>query len=185
MAWLARLLDWVLQIVTLGLLVTLAVIVVVAVAFRYSGNSLIWYDEAASLLLAWITFIGAGLAALRNAHLSFGGLLTAAPPALQAILFVIGDIVFHAAFWAMAWAGWTILAIFGTESLVSLPWISLAMSKAVLPVAAVVISLARALTTAERWRQMRAGKDAESLEIEAEIARAQRDLETSSTGPSR
>ena len=37
--------------VSLGLLVTLAVIVVLAVIYRTLGSSLIWYDEIASVLL--------------------------------------------------------------------------------------------------------------------------------------
>lgn len=172
---LARGLDRVLQAATVGLLAILAVVVVVAVACRYGGVSLIWYDEVASLLLAWLTFVGMGLAALRNAHLGFNGLLFGAPPAVRGALFVVVEIAFHASFAAIAWASWAILEIFGTESLTSLPDVPLWASRAVLPVSAVVIMLARALTTPERWRQLMAGRDPDSLEIEGEIARATRD----------
>ena len=57
--------------VSLGLLVTLAVIVVLAVIYRTLGSSLIWYDEIASVLLAWLTYFGSALAALKRAHLGF------------------------------------------------------------------------------------------------------------------
>ena len=164
----ARLLDVLLQAVTI---VVLAVVVVAAVAFRYTGNSLIWYDEIASILLAWPTFIGAGLAALRNAHLGFNGLVLALPPGPRLVAFVV-EAVLVATFAVTAWASAVILPIFGTEALVSLPWISLAATKAVLPATAGVIVLARLLTLPERYRQTRAGVDPEALEIEAEIARA-------------
>lgn len=172
---LARALDRALQGVTVSLLTILAVVVVVAVACRYTGVSLIWYDEVASLLLAWLTFTGMGLAALRNAHLGFNGILYGAAPPVRAALFVVVEITFHASFAAVAWASWAILEIFGTESLTSLPEVPLWVSRAVLPVSAVVIMLARALTTSERWRQLMAGRDPDSLEIEGEIARATRD----------
>lgn len=173
---LAWLLDLVLQVATIGLLVVLAVVVVLGVGFRYTGNALIWYDEVASLLLAWITFTGAGLAALRNGHLAFNGLLYAAPLPLRRVLFVVVEVVFVATFAVIGWASWAILAIFGTETLVTLPDITLAQTRIVLPVAAGVIILARLLTLPERWAELEAGHDPEMKEIEEEIARAEREL---------
>jgi TRAP-type C4-dicarboxylate transport system permease small subunit len=173
---LASWLDKALQLLTIGLLVVLAVVVVVGVGFRYTGNALIWYDEVASLLLAWITFTGAGLAALRNGHLAFNGLLYAAPLPLRRLLFIVVELVFVAAFVVIGWAGWAILAIFGSETLVTLPGVTLAQTRIVLPVAAAVIVLARLLTLPSRWTELEAGHDPEKREIEEEIARAEREL---------
>ena len=53
----------------LFLMAALAVVVVMAVAFRKAGASLVWYDEVASILLAWLTYYGAALAALHRAHI--------------------------------------------------------------------------------------------------------------------
>ena len=47
----------------LFLMVSLALVVIVGVVFRKSGASLVWYDEVASILLAWLTYYGAALAA--------------------------------------------------------------------------------------------------------------------------
>ena len=47
------------------------IIVVVAVVYRKIGHSLVWYDEGASIVLAWLTYYGAALAALTT----IGGLL--------------------------------------------------------------------------------------------------------------
>ena len=52
----ARLLDEFLIWFVIAQMVILTTVVVVAVAFRYSGASLSWYDEVASILLAWLTY---------------------------------------------------------------------------------------------------------------------------------
>lgn len=179
MTTLARWLDIALQVVTLGLLILLALLVVVGVAFRYSGQSFIWYDEVASLLLAWITFAGAGLAALRNAHLSFNGLLLAMPLPWRRMLFLLVDAIFLATFAIIAWAGYGILEIFGSETLVSVPFLTRAAAQSILPVSAVLIILARLLTLPRRYREMIAGLDPEDTEIAQEISRAADELAAS------
>ena len=53
-----------LEIIMLFLMTSLAVVVIVGVGFRKAGAALVWYDEVASILLAWLTYYGAALAAL-------------------------------------------------------------------------------------------------------------------------
>ena len=43
----------------------LAVEVIAGVVFRYSGYALVWYDEVATILLAWVTYYGSALAVPR------------------------------------------------------------------------------------------------------------------------
>jgi TRAP-type C4-dicarboxylate transport system permease small subunit len=62
-----RTLEWIL----ITLMVSLTALVVIAVIFRKSGASLSFYDEVASVLLAWITYYGAALAALRRKPVSY------------------------------------------------------------------------------------------------------------------
>ena len=50
-------------------MVVLAVEVTLGVVFRTLGRSLIWYDEVASVLLAWLTFYGSALASVKRAHI--------------------------------------------------------------------------------------------------------------------
>ena len=95
-ARLTRTLDLGLQVFTIALIVVLACVVLLGVVFRYSGNSLIWYDEVAAVLLAWITFSGAAFAVLRNAHLGFSGLLYSLPPKARAVVFWTGELMFYA-----------------------------------------------------------------------------------------
>ena len=54
-------------------LVALALVVILAVFFRKFGQSFIWYDEVASVQLAWITYYGAAYCALKRSHLGFNG----------------------------------------------------------------------------------------------------------------
>lgn len=162
--------------VTIVQLVLLAGVVLYAVAARTLGHSPSWYDEVASVMLAWLTFVGAALAAARSAHLNFELLLTRLPHALRATVFVAGEIVFHGAFAVVAWAGWRILEIFGGETLVSLTWVPLGVVHAIVPVGAALTMLGRLLATPANWRRIMAGIDLEQAEIDAEIARAQSEI---------
>lgn len=166
-------LDRVLQIVTVSLLLALTGTVLLGVVFRYSGNSLIWYDELAAMLLAWITFSGAALAMLRNAHMGFSGLQHALPQPYRDALFWFVEALVLVILGITAWAGWAILAIFGTESLTSLPFLQRSLVQSVLPIGAALMILARLLTMPERLADHRAGLDAEALEIKTEIQRAE------------
>jgi TRAP-type C4-dicarboxylate transport system permease small subunit len=44
-----------LEIIVAILLIAMVVVVVMGVGFRKFGDSLVWYDEIASILLAWPT----------------------------------------------------------------------------------------------------------------------------------
>ena len=45
-----------LEVIVIILMSALTIVVLVAVAYRKGGASLSWYDEIASILLAWLTF---------------------------------------------------------------------------------------------------------------------------------
>lgn len=170
----ARLLGRLLEAITIGLLILLAAVVVAAVVARYAFNaSFVWYDEVASILLAWITFYGAAFAALRRRHLGFEGALVAAPPKLRFALFLLAEAVVFAVFAILAWAGWFILQIFGTETLVSLRWVPLWFTQSVVPIGAVLFLVAQALSAPAAWARLRRGLTAEDEEIAEEIARAE------------
>ncbi|WP_298429102.1 TRAP transporter small permease [uncultured Jannaschia sp.] len=171
-----RTLDLGLQVATLAMIVLLAGIVLMGVAFRYSGASLIWYDEVSSVLLAWITFTGAALAVLRNAHLGFNGLLFGLPMPFRMILFWVVEALFVVTFAIVVWGGWAILEFFGTETMTTLRFVPRVVVQGVLPVAAALMILGRLLTLPERRDAIRAGRDPEAEEISHEIARAEAEL---------
>lgn len=173
---LIRWLDLFLQGFTIGLIVILAVLVLTAVVFRYTGHSLIWYDEVAIVLLAWITYAGATFAVLRNAHLGFSGILYGAPPTARLVLFAINEVVFVAAFGVVLWGSWVILGFFGSETMTTLRWVPRWFIQGIVPVSAALMIFARLITLPERLAAVRAGRDPDSEEIALEIARAEAEL---------
>src|SRR4051794_20489968 len=59
----------VLEWVVIALMILLSIEVTLGIVFRFSGRSLVWYDEVASVLLAWLTFYGSALASVKRAHI--------------------------------------------------------------------------------------------------------------------
>lgn len=169
----ARLLRFLLEAITIALLITLAAVVVAAVVARYALNSsFVWYDEVASVLLAWITFYGAAYAALRRRHLGFEGLVLSCPAPLRVALFALSELVVYAVFAVLAYAGWFILGILGSETLVSLRWVPLWFTQSVVPVGAALFILAQLISAPEAFARIAAGRSMEEEEIAEEIARA-------------
>ncbi len=174
MRYAARVLQRALEVITISLLVVLAAVVVSAVFARYVLNaSFIWYDEVASVLLAWITFYGAAYAAGRRRHLGFEGLLVSLPVVLRTALFVTGECIVVTVFGVLAYAGWFILEIMGSETLVSLRWVPLWFTQSVVPVGCALFVAAQLLTAPDALRRLREGRTVEDEEIAEEIARAE------------
>ena len=79
MASLRRVYDRVLEAIAVLMIAAVTVIVVLGFTFRWIGLALVWYDEVASISLAWLTYFGAALAALRGSHLGFAGFVNSLP----------------------------------------------------------------------------------------------------------
>ena len=71
--------DTCLQYIMFVMMIALAVTVVVGVVYRWSGNALVWYDEVASVQLAWLTYYGSAYAALKGAHIGVPSILKSFP----------------------------------------------------------------------------------------------------------
>lgn len=166
--WFERLLE----IVSVALLISLAFIVVLAVVFRYSGSSLVWYDEVASVQLAWLTYYGAALAALKRGHLGFSGMFLKLPIKIRSICFVVAEVSIIGFFLVIGWAGWYLLGVFGEETLVSVAWIPLKFTQSVIPIGAVLFILAELFSIPDAWRNAMIGIDYEQQAIEAAIKEA-------------
>ena len=166
--WLERILEF----VSITLLISLAFIVVLAVVFRFIGQSLIWYDEVASVVLAWLTYYGSALAVCHRGHLGFPGLFLALPKPLRGAAFFAAEFVVIGFFAVVGYAGWYLLGIFGEESLVSLSWVHLSFTQSVIPVGAVLFILAEVLSMPEAWRKSMAGIDYEKEAIDQAIEEA-------------
>lgn len=132
-------------------MVSLALVVVVGVAFRRFGAALVWYDEVASILLAWLTFYGAALATLHRAHIGFPKLVDGLGPTLRRPLILLGEGFVLSFFVIIAWAGWRVFGILGGETLVSLPWVPQRLAQSVIPIGAALFIVAELVTLPEVW----------------------------------
>ena len=138
--------ERVLEAVVIVLVIALAVEVTAGVAFRYAGHSLVWYDEVATILLAWVTYYGAALAALRRAHIGVPELVALLPPAFRVPVALLAEAFVFAFFILLAWVGYSVLEILAGDTLVSLPAVSVAYAQSVIPISAVLFIVAQALT---------------------------------------
>lgn len=167
-----RWLERVLEFISISLLVTMAVIVVLAVVFRFLGKSLIWYDEVASVVLAWLTYYGSALAVINRGHLGFPGFFLSMPKQLRAVAFVIGELVVISFFAVIGYAGWYLLGIFGEETLVSLSWVTLSFTQSVIPIGAALFIIAEVLSIPDAWKKSMDGIDFEKEMIDQAIEEA-------------
>jgi len=135
-----------LEIVVIVLMVALAIEVTIGIVYRSLGRSLVWYDEIAAVLLAWLTFYGAALAALKRAHIGFPGLVRAFPPVPRLCAVIFAEFCVFAFFAILGWTGYSVLEVLQTDHLVSLPTIQVAWTQSVIPISAVLLIVAEALS---------------------------------------
>ena len=168
MSRLCTLFERLLEFVVLVLMVTLAAEITLGVIYRTLGLSLVWYDEIASVLLAWLTYYAAALAALKRAHIGVPGLVQALPRRFRLPLVVLAEALVFAFFLLLAWVGWGVMDMLATDFLISLPNISSKYTQSVIPIGAVLFIIAQALNLPETLRAARAGHikhQAEAVEI--------------------
>jgi TRAP-type C4-dicarboxylate transport system permease small subunit len=135
-----------LEAVVILLMAALAIEVTIGVIFRTSGHSLVWYDEIASILLAWLTFYGSALAAVKRAHIGCPEVIAMMSPRVRFVFRIIAEVLVIAFFALIAWVGYSVLDVLATDSLVSLPEVPVNYVQSVLPISAVLIILAEILT---------------------------------------
>jgi TRAP-type C4-dicarboxylate transport system permease small subunit len=146
-----RLLEW----VAILLMAALAVEVTVGVAFRYAGHSLIWYDEVATILMAWLTFYASALAVLKHAHMGVPEIVRMLPPGPRVAAAVLAQLCTLGFFVLLAWVGYVVLDVLATDNLVSLPDVPVAYVQSVIPVSALLIILGQLLVFPEVLREAR------------------------------
>ncbi len=156
-----RFLEW----IVIALMVVLAVEVTLGVVFRTVGMSLSWYDEVASVLLAWLTFYGAALGALKRAHIGFPGLVTAMRPAWRLAFVVLAELLVFAFFILLGWVGYKVLEVLGSDGLVSLPWVSVAVTQSVIPISAALFVVAEALNLPQVIREAMTGSRSQASDL--------------------
>jgi len=146
-------LERLLEAIVILIMVTLTVIVLVAVIYRKAGASLSWYDEIASVLLAWLTYYGAALAAIHREHIGFAGLIKALKPAVRVPFIVVSEVCILGFFALLAWVGYQVLVILKGYTLISLPQIPTRLTQSVIPIGAILFFIAEALGIPELLRK--------------------------------
>jgi len=154
LAVLRRRLEQGLEGFCLALLATLAAVVIVGVAFRKAGAALVWYDEVASILLAWLTYYGAAYAALKRAHISFPKLVANLDGPARIALALVREGVVLSFLAVLTWAGWEVLLVLDGIYLTSLPGIPVRFAQSVMPISAVVFIVAELLSFAAVWQSL-------------------------------
>ncbi len=142
-----------LEAAVLVITVALALLVVVGVLSRKVGHSLVWYDEVAAILLAWLTYYGAALAALSRAHLGLPNLVKRAPRRARRAFSVLREIAVIGFFGLAAWMGLELLAVLGGVFLVSLPWLPAGIVYSAIPVGAALFIVAELTVAIEEWNR--------------------------------
>ena len=131
-----------LELVVSALMVLLAVEVTAGVIFRAAGHSLIWYDEVASVLLAWLTFYGAALASVKRAHIGCPEVVEKLPWTARRMTNIVAQVLVIAFFVLLGAVGLWVLPVLATDHMVSLPAIPISVVQSVIPIAAALIVIA-------------------------------------------
>ncbi len=161
------------ETVCLILLVTLAACVIYSTTMRYLGASPAWYDEIASVLLAWLTYFGATYAVFMRHHMGFAGLVTAMPRRFAIATAILGEGLVVVYFAIIGWFGYAVLSVASYDALVSLPWMTLDIVQSVVPITAVLMIIGTLLTMPRTVRDAAAGIDREQVEIDHAITEAE------------
>lgn len=142
-----RLFEW----IAVALMVALAAEVLLGIGFRAARHPLVWYDEVAAVLLAWLTYFASALAALKGAHIGFPGLVNALPKGGRVAALVLREVAVIGFFALLAWEGVHVLTLLGGETLVTVD-IPVRLTQAVIPAGAVLFIVAELLNLPERIR---------------------------------
>jgi TRAP-type C4-dicarboxylate transport system permease small subunit len=137
-----RLLEW----IVIALMAILFIEVTVGVLFRTFGTSLVWYDEVAAILLAWLTFYGSALAAAKRAHIGCPEVVAMLPAGGRVAARLAADALVVVFFILLGWTGYRVLDVLSTDTLVSLPSVPVSWVQSVVPISAALIVLAELLT---------------------------------------
>jgi TRAP-type C4-dicarboxylate transport system permease small subunit len=135
-------LEW----LVIALMAVLFFEVTLGVVFRTFGESLVWYDEVASILLAWLTFYGSALASVKRAHIGCPEVMALMPPGPKLAFRVVAEVLTIGFFLLMGWTGYQVLGVLEGDTLVSLPEIPVSWVQSVVPISSVLIVAAELIT---------------------------------------
>ena len=146
------------------IMLTLVVVVVLGVVYRKAGHSLAWYDEIASIVLAWLTYYGAALAAYKRAHIGFSGIVEATSPPWRMFMVLFAEVCIIGFFVLLAWMGVVVLQALVGDTLISLPEIEVKYTQSVIPIGATLFIIAQLMSLPEVLAKAR-GKPSDDTQV--------------------
>ena len=144
--------DIFLQYTMFVMMIALATTVVVGVGYRWSGNALVWYDEVASVQLAWLTYYGSAYAALKGAHIGVPSILKSFPIPMRKVFFIVSKIVIYGFFALMTYYGLIVMKLIQGETLTTLEWVPQSLVQSVIPVGSFLFMLSETLRLKEDYQ---------------------------------
>jgi TRAP-type C4-dicarboxylate transport system permease small subunit len=154
-----------LEAIVIVLMSAMAIEVTIGICYRALGHSLSWYDEVAVILLAWLTFYGSALAALKRAHIGFPGLVKSMPPRRRLVFVILAKIIVIGFLALLGWIGYSILDVLATDYLISFPTVSVAWTQSVIPISCVLFIIAELLNLPDVIRAARGHATIESSDL--------------------
>lgn len=152
-----RLYDRVLEAIAFVLMVVVTLIVLAGVIFRLSGHALAWYDEIASISLAWLTYYVSALAALRGSHLGFAGFVNSLPSNWRVIATLVGSLISIGFFVVLGISGYHVMQVISGLTLVSVPEIQQSWVSSVIPIGSALFVIAELLRLPEALAEAKRG----------------------------
>lgn len=138
-----------LEIIVFLNVMALSLVVIVGFMSRLLGSPFSWYDEVASVGLAWLTYYGAALAAAKGAHITCPSIINMAPPRIRLPIALLAEAITIAFFVLLGYTGWQVVVILEGSTLVSLTSIPLQLTQSVIPIGAALFIIAELLRLPE------------------------------------
>ena len=112
-------------------------------------------SEIAEILLAWLTYYGAALAAYKRAHIGFSGIVDATPPHWRVPMVLFAEVCIIGFFVLLAWMGLVVLKVLVGDTLISLPFVEVQYTQSVIPIGAVLFVIAQLMSLPDALAQAR------------------------------
>ncbi|MBN8411596.1 TRAP transporter small permease subunit [Halomonas denitrificans] len=156
-----------LEVIVFLNVLALTLVVTIGFASRLLGSPFSWYDEVASIGLAWLTYYGAALAALKGAHIACPSVINMVSPSIRLPIALLAEAITIGFFVLLGVTGFQVVQILEGSTLVSLPSISVQFTQSVIPIGAAMFILAQLLRLPD---VIRAAKGAGFVDHELEEA---------------
>ena len=150
--------DKVLEFILFMMMIALATVVILGVSFRWAGHALTWYDEVASMQLAWLTYYGSAYAALKGGHISVPSILKSFPLNIRKPLFFLSKIFVYSFFALLTFYGFKVMALVQGETLTTIDWFPQPLAQSVIPIASILFIVSETLNFKDSYQQMMEGK---------------------------